>query len=198
LLQSLTNAALGLSAEQRIRAQSERGAVSIDYTLRNRGNAPRRVAPWQNTRVRPNGLTFFPSTQPAYPQSSLKLEPVNGVVWFHHEPARFTESQKLLADGAEGWVAHVDGPLVFVKAFPDVPPEAQAPQEGEIIIYVHGSGRFVEVEQQGAYVELGPGAASNWTVRWLVRRLPPDLVAQPGSAELLSFVRALVLDGARK
>jgi hypothetical protein len=198
VLQSLTNQKLGLSAEQRIMAQPERGSVVIEYTLHNRGQAPRRVAPWQNTRVRPQGLTFYPSNRPAYAYSSLTLEPVDGVVWFQHQPAKFTESQKLLADGTEGWVAHVDADLVFVKVFPDVPPEAQAPQEGEIVIYVHSSGRFVEVEQQGPYVELEPGAASTWTVHWLVRRLPPEIVAEPGSARLLQFVRGLVLDGARK
>jgi hypothetical protein len=192
VLRSDTNQKLGFSAEQRITAEPDRGAVVIEYTLVNRGTAPRRVAPWQNTRVRPGGLTFYPSTVSALPPSSLKLEPVRGIVWFAHDPATITESRKLYGDASEGWIAHVDGDLVFVKVFPEVAREDQAPQEAEIEIYVHESGRFVEVEQQGAYVELRPGEKSSWTVRWLVRRLPAQVEVQPASEQLVAQVRELV------
>jgi hypothetical protein len=192
VLASGTDAKLGLSAKQRIAADMPRAALAIEYTLTNAGTVPRRVAPWQNTRVRPNGVTFFPSPTPALPISSLKLAPVEGIVWFSHVPASIKESSKLFADGSEGWIAQVEGDLVFVKVFPDVPREAQAPGEGEIEIYVHESGRFVEVEQQGAYVELAPGESSTWTVRWLVRRLPEGIGTEPRNRKLVDYVRCLV------
>jgi hypothetical protein len=192
VLSSASDEKLGLSARQRIWAEPARAAVVIEHVLVNRGRAPRRVAPWQNTRVRPRGLTFFPSAAPALPDSPLALQPEAGVVWFKHEPASYKQGVKGFADGSEGWLAHVDGDLLLVKVFADVPRALQAPKEAEIEIYVDGAGRFVEVEQQGAYGELAPGASSTWPVRWLLRKLPSDLAAQPGKAELLEFVRRLV------
>jgi hypothetical protein len=192
VLESGTNSKLGLSARQRFTADLAHEAVTIEFTMTNRGATPRRVAPWQNTRVRPRGLTFYPSSEPTLPESSLKLEPVQGILWFSHDPAAFKESQKSYGDGREGWVAQVDGDLVFVKVFPDVPREAIAPNEGEVVLYVHEGGLFVEVEQQGPYVELAPGASSTWPLHWLVRRLPPGMAARPGNAQLAEFVRALV------
>jgi hypothetical protein len=49
----------------------------------------------------------------------------------------------------------------------------------------------VEVEQQGAYAELAPGASSAWTVHWFLRKLPVELDAAPGSTALASFAREL-------
>jgi len=181
----------GLGATQSISLDGAKGAARIDYRIINHGSTPHRVAPWQNTRVRPKGLTFFPCSRPVLPQSSLKLEPNDGVIWFQHDPADFAESKKLFADGNEGWLAQVDGDLMFVKVFPDVPPEQQAPGEAEIEIYVDRAGRFVEVEQQGPYVEYGDGHSSTWTVQWVVRKLPSDIHALPERKGLVSFAREL-------
>ncbi len=192
LLESRVDDKLGLSARQRIAADVPRGAVDIEFTLMNRGTSPRKVAPWQNTRVRPGGITFYPSADATFPNSSLKLVPTDGIVWFAHSPASMKASGKSFGDGAEGWLAQVDGDLVFVKVFPEVPREAQAPGEAEIEIYVHESGRFIEMEQQGPYVEIAPGASSTWPVRWLVREIPRGVPAEAGSAKLVAFVRGLV------
>jgi hypothetical protein len=192
VLQSDVDPKLGLSGKQRITADLAHGSVSLELTLTNRGSAPRRVAPWQNTRVRPRGLTFYPSSERTLPTSSLELLPENGIIWFAHDPTVFQESRKSQSDGREGWVAQVDGDLIFVKVFPDVPREAIAPDEGEVVIYVPDNGLFVEVEQQGPYVELAPGASSTWPVRWLVRRLPPGMAIRRGNQELVELARQLV------
>jgi hypothetical protein len=183
---------LELAVEQTLAPAPDGQSVIIDYVMINQGAVPRRVAPWQNTRVRPNGLTFFPGSTPSLPQSTLKLAPEAGIVWFRHDAATMRQSGKAFVDGAEGWLAHVDGELLFVKVFPDVPPEAQAPGEAEIEIYVHETGRFVEVEQQGAYTELAPGGRSTWRVQWLLRRLPAELARQPRQPDLVELVRALL------
>jgi hypothetical protein len=106
-----------------------------------------------------------------------------------HEPSTATEG-KAFADGEEGWLAHLGGDLLLVKVFVDVPRERQAPGEAEIEIYVHGSGRFVEVEQQGEYAELAPGERSSWRVTWLLRKLPSNVPGRPGEA-LLEYTRDL-------
>jgi hypothetical protein len=195
LLESLTNEALGLAAKQALHADLGRGALIIEYTLENRGTKAVGVAPWQNTRMPPGGMTFFPSEEGSLPPSTLDLGPAEGVVWMQHDPDNPKEA-KAFADGQEGWLAHLGGDLLFVKVFADVPRERQAPEEAEIEIYLPASGRFVEVEQQGSYAELAPGAHSSWTVVWLLRRLPADVPAKPG-AELLDYTRKLVM-GARQ
>jgi hypothetical protein len=194
VLRSGTNQKLGLAAEQRVFAEPEHDCFAFVYTLVNRGTAPRKVAPWQNSRVRPGGLTFYPSAERTLPQSTLELAPNDGIVWFLHDPATMKRSGKAFGDASEGWLAQVDGRLLFLKLFPDVPKERQAPGEAEIEIYVHETGRFVEMEQQGAYAELAPGSTSSWTVRWLLRRLPDGLEAKPGSVELVRFVRGVIAE----
>jgi len=190
-LTSRAIAKLDLGATQRISLDGALGMARIDYTISNFGKIPRKVAPWQNTRVRPKGLTFFPSSQATLPNSALKLEPEDGVIWFHHDPAEFTEGKKIFADGDEGWLAHVDGNLMLIKVFPDVPLGAQAPGEAEVEIYVPSDGQFVEVEQQGPYVELGSGELTSWPVRWIVRTLPSDIPAPPERKRLVRFAREL-------
>jgi hypothetical protein len=67
LLESLTNEALGLAAKQALHADLGRGALIIEYTLENRGTKAVGVAPWQNTRLPPGGMTFFPSEEGSLP-----------------------------------------------------------------------------------------------------------------------------------
>jgi hypothetical protein len=196
-LTSGTSAALGLSAKQRIRLETAPPSASIEYTLHNHGTAARRVAPWQNSRVRPGGLTFYPSGDATLPHSALKLAPKDGVTFFAHDPASMRLNQKSFADGREGFLAHVDRELLFVKVFPDVPPNGAAPGEAEIEIYVDGAGKFVEVEQQGAFVEIPPGGTSSWSVRWLLERVPKELVAT-GNAALVERARTLAASAAPK
>jgi hypothetical protein len=191
VLKSRQNARLELSATQRIQALPELGALGIELSLTNHGAAPRRVAGWQNTRVRPGGLTFFPSLGRAYPQSAFVLTPQDGVTWFAHDPQKNTRTGKLFADGEEGWLAHVDAGLLFVKVFPPVARERQAPGEAEIEIYVDAAGRFVEVEQQGPYETLAPGASLSWRCHWLLARIEGEPPAKAGDPRLLAQAKAL-------
>lgn len=189
-LSSGTNAALGLSVSQRIRLEPSPPSAVIEYTLHNQGSSARRVAPWQNSRVRPGGLTFYPSNDATLPQSGLTFVSKNGAAFFQHDAASMKRNQKSFGDGLEGFLAHVDRELLFVKVFPDVPPNGAAPGEAEIEIYVDGAGKFVEVEQQGAYVEIPPGGTSSWSVRWQLERVPKELVSA-GNPELLARARKL-------
>jgi hypothetical protein len=195
-LSGATAAGLGLAVEKKFSADSQAGVVTVAYTLANRGSKARQVAPWEITRVAAGGLTFFPMGEGGPrkgPQDLLNPTLVNGVAWFPYSAAAITADQKLFADGREGWIAHVDGDLLLVKSFADTLPPQAAPGEAEIEIYANAGHTYVEVENQGAYVNLAPGAATAWTVRWILRRL--DLAATParaGSAALVDFVRGLV------
>jgi hypothetical protein len=196
LLSGATAAGLGLAVEKKFSADSKAGVVSAVYTIANRGSQARQVAPWEITRVAAGGLTFFPMGEGGPrkgPQDLLSPTVVNGVAWFAYDAAAITADQKLFADGKEGWIAHVDGDLLLVKSFADTPTSQAAPGEAEIELYANAGHTYVEVENQGAYVNLAPGATIAWTVRWMLRKL--DLASTPakvGSAPLLKLVRSLV------
>jgi hypothetical protein len=189
-LESGVNAALGLGAAQRVTLEPN-GVLRIEYMLVNRGSASKSVAPWQNTRVRPRGLTFYPCLGATLPGSTLKPTIDSGVAWLLHDPSTMTENAKSFADGSEGFLAHVEDGVLFVKVWDDVPREKQAPGEAEIELYVDKTGRFVEIEEQGPYTVLSPGASLSWTVHWLLERLDPETRIEVGSPTLVERARSL-------
>lgn len=189
----------GLVVGKRFSVDSARGALVVEYTLRNEGTEPKRVAPWEITRVRPDGLTFFRATTAPWPAPGGALPPLStgaGCVWFLDSPA-VAHHAKLFADGT-GWIAHVaSGSALLVKAFADLSITEAAPGEAEIEVYAANppgepASRYVEVENQGPYEEIPPGGARSWTVRWYLRKVPPNVVAAPGNAELVTFVERLL------
>ena len=193
VLQGMPAPILGLAAEKTFSADRQTGVVTVKYTLKNHGGQPRQAAPWEISRVASGGLTFFPMGE-GEPRKGMQdlLVPVvrDGVAWFAYDAAAITADQKLFADGREGWIAHVDGERLLVKAFADTNPAQAAPGEGEIEIYANAAHTYVEVENQGAYVTLAPGQTSTWTVRWKLRKL--ERPAKAGDAGLLALVRSLV------
>jgi hypothetical protein len=197
VLESKTYPKLDISVTKRIRKDDKCDCFVLRYTLQNHGALPRKTAPWQNSRVRPGGLTFYPTGAPPLAASTLKLDAFGEVTFYKHDKAANPSGGKSFADGREGWLAHTDGELLFIKSFPDVPDGQQAPGEGEIELYVDGGGRFVEIEQQGPYVEIPPGGNFEWTVRWFLRRIPAGLDASPGSRAVVELVRATLKEAKR-
>jgi hypothetical protein len=194
-LSSQTSALLALSVIKQFSVDAVTGVVTIQYGLVNHGTQAQKVAPWEITRVAAGGLTFFPmgAGQPIKgAQALLNLQMIGGGAWFAYDAAAITSEQKVFADGYEGWIAHVDGNLLLVKAFSDTPAANAAPGEAEIEIYTDAGHSYIEVENQGAYVSVAPGATSTWTVRWFLRQLDATVSVVPGSADLLSMVRGLV------
>jgi hypothetical protein len=195
IMTSQTSALLGLSVTKQFTVDAVTGVVTIQYGLVNHGNQARSVAPWEITRVAAGGLTFFPMGEGSPtqgPQALLNLQIAAGVAWFAYDAAAVTAEQKVFADGHEGWIAHVDGNLVLVKAFSDTPAAQAAPGEAEIELYTDAAHTYIEVENQGAYVSVAPGETSTWTVRWFLRQLDATVSVQPGSPDLLTLVRGLV------
>jgi hypothetical protein len=168
ILESRANEKLGVRARQTIRQHETSGVVSFDYEIHNVSQRVRNVAPWQNTRVPPGGLTFFPTNADPHGHSTLTLDRSGDLGMLCHDRRRHTQSGKAFSAATEGWIAHASADLVLVKTFPSVAPGRQAPGEAEIEIYVDGGGVFVEVEQQGTYDAIPPGKSSHWSVRWLL------------------------------
>ncbi|HEY6077234.1 MAG TPA: DUF4380 domain-containing protein [Polyangiaceae bacterium] len=191
------SSALGLSVSKRYRLDGARRSVDVSYTLLNTSQQARRVAPWEIHRVPAVGLSFYPSAGKLYPQSTLKLDTAPPITWFAHEQNREPRSVKAFADGAEGWLAYAREGLLLIKSFADTPAAQRAPGQGEIEIYADydvatKQHRYVELAEQGPYVELAPGSSSTWSVRWLVRKLPPGIAVKPGNQQLVGFVRGVI------
>jgi hypothetical protein len=66
----------------------------------------------------------------------------------------------------------------------------QAPGEGAIEIYANR--RYVELEVQGRYARIEPGASASWSVTWRLRRLPADVAVTAGNGDLLALASGLV------
>ncbi len=174
-------------------------AINLEYVIRNTADAPQSYAPWEITRVTTGGLTFFPSGPGGQYdvtkdwEDVLPTEDAAGVTWFAHIVENVPSGNyKVYADGARGWAAHAKGNLLFVKAFADEPPERQAPNEGEVEIYVNG-GNYEEMECQGAYQEIPSGGETIWNVKWYLRNMPAEAAAQVGNQPLVDFIDNLIL-----
>lgn len=178
------NEALGVSLTKRFSVDARRDSVALEYGIRNVASRPVTAAAWEVSRVPPGGLTFYPAGATA--GGALRLDRIGDGSWYRHDPSGLTEEgAKSFADGTGGFVAHVVGRLLFVKAFSDLPPRSQAPGEGEVEI--HANDRYVEVEVQGPYVRIEPGEVALWPVRWFLREIPPNMSLTAGSDELMSF-----------
>lgn len=71
---------------------------------------------------------------------------------------------------------------MMVKKFDDLAPGQPAPEEAEIQVYINMGSNYVELESQGAYSEIQPGASLEWTVRWYL--VPVEGTAVPSKAIL--------------
>jgi hypothetical protein len=201
---------LGVRIEKRFTALASRRAVEIEYRIHNVKEAPASitdaggatvavaggatvaVAPWEVTRLHPHGLTFFPTGEGVYPPSNLPVVDAGALTWFAYAPAHIAGHPKLFADASDGWIAHVDQRKLFVKTFPPVPRARQAPGEAVVEIYAHPALTYMEIEQQGPLLEIAAGAASAWSVRWYLRRLPEAVEVAVGSRSLAAFVAAVI------
>lgn len=180
---------LGIRVTKRFSVDRANGAIILEYCIHNVSSTPKLYAPWEVSRVRSRGLTFFPTG--AWSAGALRMQRCRTATWFHHDPSVLSDAgEKSTADGAGGFVAHASGGLLFLKSFTDVPPELQAPGEGEIEIYANN--RYVEIEVQGPYARIDAGASASWRVTWYLRRLPIGLVATSGSEELFAFTASVV------
>ena len=181
---------------KRFTARVSEGALDVEYELTNRDTAAASWAPWEITRVPAKGLTFFPTGAKTV-NTQLPVRTMGDTTWYQHDPATVGMGQKYSADGTGGWLAHVAGDKLLLKSFPDIEPAMQAPApEAEIAIYA--APGYVELEPQGPYGALMPGASVRWTVRWYLRKLPADLMVSVGSAPLLSFAQTIAAESAER
>lgn len=178
---------LGLSVGKDFSVDPKDYAFVITYSIKNEGSEPRRVAPWEITRVpNNNGLIFFNAVDSIWPAGLMTFETAHDAAWYKTDEA--PQNRKVNADG-RGWLAYCGDGLLLVKKFQDLKADELAPGEAEIQVYVNRGKTYIELESQGAYTLLQPGEELQWTVRWYLK--PVDKTAEP-SKSLIQTVQKLI------
>lgn len=167
---------------------------SLKYTITNQSDQVRNVAPWEVTRVHTKGLAFYPKgTGERRGNLASLAEDKDGITWFNYKEDKIPATHnKFFADGSEGWVAQVNDDVILIKKFPDIAADKAAPAESEIEVYTNPGKSYVEIEQQGAYEKLQPGASLTWEIKWFLRKIPATINREAGSTDLVSYVRKIL------
>jgi hypothetical protein len=166
-------------------------SVTIRYTITNTAGVAQEVAPWEVTRVPTGGLAFFPAGgAPALTKSDLNVRESGGFVWYAYDTSTHVR-QKLYRHGAEGWTGYVRAGVLFVKQYPVIAAGQPAPGEENVEVYVNPERTYMELENQGPYQRLAPGASLSYSVKWYGRRLPAGMQAIMDNAALIAAARRL-------
>ena len=179
-------------------ADEKKGLYNLEYIITNHSGSVRKVAPWEVTRVHPNGFAFFPMGRDSLRGGLILQTRIdNGICWYTYDQEKIPKrgDSQIYTDGSEGWFAAVSGDVILIKKFPDIPVDAAAPKEGEVELYANKATpakSYVEIEHQGAYTELQPGQSFSWTIQWFLRKLPADVTPSPGNPKLIEYVRNVI------
>jgi hypothetical protein len=188
---------LGIVFTKNYKANPNDTSVTVTYTITNNSNKTQSLAAWEISRVAPGGLTLYP-TGKGKKQNLLAalMKDKDGISWFDYDSTKMnfkaSDVPKLMHDGAEGWLAQVNGDLVLIKKFVDVSVEKTAPGEGEIEFYANPDKSYIEIEQQGEYTPIEAGKSINWEVKWYLKKLPAGAKAEVGNKEVVAFIRSVV------
>jgi hypothetical protein len=193
ILQSKKDAKQAFVFTKSYKIDTKDTSLVVTYTILNDTTAVQKVAAWEISRVAPGGLTFYPSGEEAKRgQLSPLTKDSSGVTWFQYNAETIPAGvPKLLADGKEGWLAQANNGLLLVKSFEDVATGKYAPEEGEIELYANPDHSYIEIEQQGTYVEVQPGAQISYTVRYKLTKLPASVNVAVGNVDLLKIARSM-------
>lgn len=184
-------AKLGILVTKRFRFSKSNQALRVEYEICNQTNDILKIAPWEISRVR-GGLTVCGAGQD-FEQPTPLPKPVvlvqHQAQWFAYERAQVQQDQKWFAHSDEGWLAHFSDGAALIKEFEVVPIQKQAPGESMIEVFASGSRDYIEIEEQGPYVKIGPWKSFAWTVTWKARRVPSTLAVKAGERNVLDWIR---------
>lgn len=169
---------------------------SIRYSIYNRSNQAKAVAPWELTRVPTRGTILFPAGDTDLDSSifyPLDVPEINGIRWFHYDTKKIRDDHhKMMTDSRGGWLAYVDQGYLLLKEFEDVPVELIATHEGEVELFADANKTYLEIQEQGGMTMLQPDEHLEWEVVWHLQKLPPNISTEVGSEELVSYIRELI------
>ncbi len=189
-------------------------SLVINYKITNENTTAQSWAPWEVTRVASmnpttsgasNGITIFKKgegsiTKPLYENNPSRFTQNYGNYWYKYTDNIGTSGgEKMMCDGV-GWLAHIPSSKnrILIKRFDNVPLDGVAPGESEIQIYTAQNNAYTELENQGAYQSIDPGASITYTVRWYGRPLPiksNEVVTSVGERKISAFIDQVIARG---
>lgn len=192
---STTISSLGVKVVKRFSPDMENFAINLEYVIVDDGSS-KELAPWEISRVVPGGITFFPTGSGVVKEtdSNMKTLPTtdeNNVTWMDHTEEYDEGNYRYKADGSDGWLAHTNGDVVFIKSFKDEPFSARPDDQAEIQLFVNG-GIYEEVEMMGAQESIPSGGESAWQVKWYLDVFPEEATFEVGDQSLVDYVDARV------
>ena len=121
----------------------------------------------------------------------------DSIAWFLYDASRLPVKgdRQIYSDGAEGWLAEMNGRWLLVQQAPDITVEKTAPNEGEVELYASPVKKeigYVEIEHQGEYTSLEPGASTSWEVHWFLREIPMNISPIVGNKALINYIRQII------
>jgi hypothetical protein len=188
LLRQARDPLTGLTKTLELELRPESTEVLVRHTLANDGDAPRRIACWGITVVRPGGAALIPNVVPA-PQPEALLPARALALWRYSDLSdprvafgpRFTRLRcdpahatpnKLGAACERGWFAYLNrGTAFVVRAAYDA--TAEYPDLGSSV-EVYTEGGFCEVETLGPLATVPPGGSVSHVARWSLARVAAD------------------------
>ncbi len=207
-LRSAPDPDVGLQVVKRFEL-AEHG-LAMEFRLTNIWSHPQDVAPWQVTRAPRDGLLVWATGQPFHDADRLQKQAEDPGCWFVHRDSTATfegleagddhssiavpavrATSKLFTD-ARGWLAHAHHATLFLRVFPDLAPEQAAPRQGEVELYFNPERDYIELENQGAYVTLAPGASLTYPVEWHFQTMGPEVRTDRLTPELLAEIDRLL------
>ena len=163
--------------------------IRVSYTIINKGDEARKVAPWEISRVVADdeGVIFFDApVEGITPAGLIPFKGEAGASWYSFESA--PQNRKINSDG-KGWLAYAANGMLMIKKFDDLSLSQPAPDEAEIQVYVNQGKTYIELESQGEYRTLAPGHGLTWNVDWYLIPLKDKAVP---SSKLLKLVRKTI------
>jgi hypothetical protein len=189
--ESAKDSLLGYVVSKSYSFDTKDSAFLVTYSIKNGSDKDQMVAPWEISRVFPGGITVYAMGEGKKDQLLAPLfKDTLGLTWWVYDAANInfkpSDVPKLMSDG-KGWLAQIQKGYILMKKFKDITPAEAAPGEAEIELYANPDKSYIEIEQQGAYQLLKPGASMSWNVRWYATKLPSGVEAtvNPKLAELL-------------
>lgn len=181
----------GYSFEKEVYINTEDTSVAINYRITNNNDTVKSVAPWEITRVPPDGLTFYAGEPNSYKAPFTVVDSL-GYVWFDYVNSTIQKGHdKLIGKCSKGWIAHVKDNVILLKVFEHKEDYKFAPGEGEVEIYASPDKKYIEIEPQGPYVSLNPGESLEWKLKWVLKKVPKNASANVGNKELIDYVELI-------
>ncbi len=194
-IRSSTDATTNLYFEKIFTVNSADTSISINYIMKNTNKLAESWAPWEITRVKASGLTFFAiGSGSVTGNMASNTKVLNNSGWYNQDSTTVPTNgtYKFFCDG-KGWIAHkTDSRYLFIKKFPDISKTSPAPGEAEVECYTASDNYYTEIENQGAYTSIPGGDSISWQVKWYIRKLPEDIIGVSGEQKLLDFVNKTI------